>query len=58
MVLQAFVDDSGSDPQSFPFVLGGFVARPTQWAAFTDEWERALHRLPRLEYFKNNEAMG
>lgn len=58
MVLQAFVDDSGSDPQSFAFVLGGFVARPPQWAAFTDEWERALHRPPRLEYFKNNEAMG
>ena len=57
-VLQAFVDDSGSDPQSFAFVLGGFVARPLQWTAFTHEWEKVLHQPPRLEYFKNNEAMG
>jgi hypothetical protein len=24
----------------------------------TDEWEKTLRRPPRLEYFKNNEAMG
>ena len=58
MILQAFVDDSGSEPQSFAFILAGFVARPLQWATFTVEWERTLHRPPRLEYFKNNESMG
>jgi hypothetical protein len=58
MMLQAFVDDSGSDPQSFVYVLAGFVASPAQWAAFTDEWEKALNQSPRLAYFKNNEAMG
>lgn len=58
MIVQAFIDDSGSDPQSLAFILAGFVASPRQWAAFREEWERTLHRPPRLEYFKNNEAMG
>ena len=58
MVLQAYIDDSGSDPRSLAFVLAGFVASPTQWAAFSDEWEKTLHQPPRLEYFKNNEAMA
>lgn len=59
MVLQqAAVDDSGSDPKSFAFVLAGFVATPDQWAAFSDEWEDTLRRPPRLDYFKHNEAMA
>lgn len=58
MVLQAFVDDSGSDPQSLAFILGGFVASPIQWVAFSDEWDRTLRLPPKLNYFKNNEAMG
>lgn len=58
MVLQGFFDDSGSDPNSFVYILAGFVASPAQWAAFTDDWEKALHQPPRIEYFNNNEAMG
>jgi hypothetical protein len=58
MVVQAYVDDSGNEPKSRAFVLAGFVASPVQWAAFSDEWEKTLHRAPKLDYFKNNEAMG
>ncbi len=58
MILQAYIDDSGNEPGSRAYILAGFVASPLQWAAFSDEWERTLHRPPRLDYFKNNEAMG
>jgi hypothetical protein len=55
---QTFIDDSGSDPNSFVFVLAGFCATPVQWAAFTDDWVKALAISPSLDYFKHNEAMG
>jgi hypothetical protein len=58
MVLQAHVDDSGNEPQSRVFVVAGFLASSVQWAAFSDEWEKTIHRAPKLDYFKNNEAMG
>lgn len=58
MVMQAFVDDSGSDLQDRFFILAGFVASPDQWLAFTADWQKALDSKPRLEYFKSNEAYG
>lgn len=56
MVLQAWIDDSGSEPQSTFFVLGGFVAQHDQWAAFSDQWQAVLDQSPKLDYFKMNEA--
>jgi hypothetical protein len=56
--LRAAIDDSGSEEQSTAFVLAGFVATVTQWAAFTDDWDRVLKKPPALGYFKNNEAYG
>jgi hypothetical protein len=44
MGLQAYVDDSGNEPQSAFFVLGGFIAWSDQWGLFADEWKAALHR--------------
>ncbi|MDR3658285.1 MAG: DUF3800 domain-containing protein [Mycobacterium sp.] len=58
MALQAFVDDSGCEPQSHIFVLAGFVASPQQWAAFSADWQAALDEQPALGYFKMNEAAG
>lgn len=58
MVLQAAVDDSGSDPRALFFVLGGFIARRDRWAAFADSWKTALRTPRRIDYFKFNEAMG
>jgi hypothetical protein len=56
MVWQAFIDDSGSEPQSQIFVLAGLVADHTAWARFSDEWQAACDLTPKLEYFKMSEA--
>ena len=56
MVLQAFVDDSGSEPQSPLFVLAGFMSTAEQWADFSTDWAAALAEPPALEYFKAKEA--
>lgn len=53
---QAAIDDSGSEPQSPVFILGGFVASTKAWAAFSTEWQAALDEKPALEYFKMSEA--
>ena len=58
LMLQACIDDSGSEPQSPTFVLAGFLANVTQWERFTNAWEAKLHEHPRIEYLKMSEAMG
>jgi len=55
---QLAADDSGSEPQSPIFVLAGFVAPAVKWAAFSTDWQAALNEVPKLEYFKMNEAAG
>ncbi len=58
-ILQSFADDSGSDPQSHTFVLGGLVAQPGEWVLFTQEWQAALDSGPiKLDYLKTSEAMS
>jgi Protein of unknown function (DUF3800) len=56
MVLQAFFDDSGNEPNSPVFVLAGLITTPQRWAEFSDEWQAALDDQPRLDYFKMAEA--
>jgi hypothetical protein len=56
VVYQACIDDSGSEPQSPLFVLGGFVASAEAWTKFSDEWDAALKEPPVLDYFKMVEA--
>ena len=56
MVIQAYVDDSGSHEASPVFVLAGFITDHDAWASFSDEWQAALNLEPRLEYFKMAEA--
>jgi hypothetical protein len=56
MVLQAYIDDSGNEPQSPVFVLAGFVASHESWAAFSDEWQSALSEPPGVAYFKMAQA--
>jgi uncharacterized protein DUF3800 len=57
VMLKAFIDDSrmGQPPV---YVLGGWVAPAKAWATFSDAWEAALLRSPRIEYFKFAEAMN
>jgi hypothetical protein len=55
---QAAVGDSGSEPQSPIFILGGFIAPADQWARFSAEWKAALDEPPGIAYFKLTEAMS
>jgi len=59
ITLQPYVDDSGSEPQSHTFVLGGLIAQPMEWFAFSGDWQEALDSGPfELDYFKMSEAMS
>ena len=39
-MLKAYVDDSGSEPNSPIFVLAGYVLPAEAWARFSDEWDK------------------
>jgi Protein of unknown function (DUF3800) len=58
MILQGYIDDSGSEPQSKFFLLGGFVSTISRWAQFSNEWHAVLNKPPVLDYFKTTEAMS
>ena len=58
MVLQAYADDSGNDPQASAFILAGYVANIRQWEGFTDAWQKCLDTPPQIDYFKSNQAYG
>lgn len=55
MPLYAYVDDSGSDPQSPVYVLGGLVLPEDTWEYFSGDWKGVLHRHPPVEYSKASE---
>ncbi len=55
-MLQAFIDDSGSEPNDPLFVLGGLIATVDRWSDFTPEWNAALEKEPAIRYFKAAEA--
>jgi hypothetical protein len=55
---EVYVDDSGSEPQSPIFYLGGFISSVECWAALSNEWDSALALSPSLDYFKMSEAAG
>lgn len=61
VVLQAFIDDSGSEPNSPVFVLAGYIATTEAWARFADDWAAEMagdDEFPTIKYFKMDEAMG
>lgn len=58
MHLQAFIDDSGSEPQSPAFVLAGYITSTARWSRFADEWRDTLNEPPGAAYFKASEAMS
>jgi hypothetical protein len=55
-VVRAFADDSGSGGDSRYYVLAGVLADLPTWEKFADQWEAALGKPPRLEYFKMADA--
>ncbi len=58
MVLQAFIDDSGNEPNQKHFVLAGFLSTAERWAAFSDEWRAVLDRPnpTALGFYKHTQA--
>ena len=56
MILQAYIDESGSRNQDNCLVLAGFISPAQEWAAFSDEWQACLDATPSLRYFKMREA--
>jgi Protein of unknown function (DUF3800) len=56
VMLQGFVDDSGSDGSRAPYILAGFILPAEDWTTFSDDWEAELAREPRIQYFKMAEA--
>lgn len=58
VALQGWVDDSGEQdaPDDPVFVLGGFIASASQWAAFSKEWAEVCDADPAICYFKMAEA--
>lgn len=56
LMLQGYADDSGSDGLRAPYILAGFVLPVEKWAAFSDDWDKALRRDPSVQYFKMAEA--
>ena len=57
MVLQVYVDDSGMN-QAPVYILAGWIMEAPRWASFSDEWDRLLWMVPRVQYFKFAEALG
>ena len=57
-MLQAFLDDSGSEDTATQFVLAGYVSTVEQWKRFSPAWQAALDQSPRIPHFKANEALG
>jgi Protein of unknown function (DUF3800) len=53
----AYLDDSGSQKEGPVFVMAGFVAGWSAWMSFSEEWQAALDREPKLAYFKIKEAL-
>lgn len=58
IMLQAFIDDSGSEPTGGSFVLGGLIAPVDRWIEFVPAWDACLKQDPPLAYFKAAEAHG
>jgi Protein of unknown function (DUF3800) len=56
MALTAYVDDSGSDPSSPVYVLGGVVLPAEWWTSLTEEWRGVLEASPSICYFKASEV--
>jgi hypothetical protein len=56
IMLQGYVDDSGSDQSSKTFVLAGFLMGTEGWAQFSDDWDSQLKEKPHIDYFKMSEA--
>jgi hypothetical protein len=58
LMLQAFIDDSGSHETSKLFVVGGYVASVEAWSAFSVAWQAALDDPPTISGFHARDMLG
>ena len=54
--LQAFIDDSATEPASGRLFMAGYINTVEKWAKFSDDWDAALKRHPSIKYFTMKEA--
>ena len=55
-MLQAFIDDSGSEPTGQVFVLAGLISTVNRWIEFVPKWDAVLKKDRAIKYFKASEA--
>jgi hypothetical protein len=58
MILQTFIDDSGTHGKEPFFSLGGFISTSDKWAQFADAWKAELDRKPSIPYFSMRSAFN
>lgn len=56
MALSTYVDDSGSEPSSLVYVLGGVCLPTSRWDRIAEEWNAVLADDPPVEYLKASEV--
>ena len=56
LALKGYIDDSGSEPSSPVYVLGGLVLPVGWWNQIIADWDAVLKSAPRVEYFKGSEV--
>jgi hypothetical protein len=58
IMLQTFLDASGSVGDSPVYVMAGYVAREEDWGRFVEDWNGVLGLEPRLKFLKMNQAIS
>jgi hypothetical protein len=57
-MIQAYVDETGTDGRSPELAFSALICRAEIWAKFSDEWSACLEAPPSIKYFKMGEASG
>jgi hypothetical protein len=56
LVIQAYIDDSGTKGTDPVFTLAGFIGIAEKWAALSNSWRDYLKSAPSIRFLKMNEA--
>jgi len=55
-MIQAYVDETGNDGESPIFLFSALIGEAEKLATLSNEWSKALREIPRIVYFKMDEA--
>jgi hypothetical protein len=58
VMLRAFFDESGTDPNGPAFIMGGFLSKAEEWDKAADAWDECLKESPTINAFHHAEAHG